>query len=101
MEIPWKEVGKFFYLYVAGLAVPVLDFGLSITPEVSGLRSIVQVILPSRMRHLTQPLLMLCGNTMRAKRGGIEEPGFKNRAPSSFSQMARRWPQGFQRFHRT
>jgi hypothetical protein len=42
VKIPWKEVGKFFYLYVAGLAVPVLDFSLSITPEVSGLRSIVQ-----------------------------------------------------------
>jgi hypothetical protein len=34
-----------FYLYLARVAVPVLGTGLTETPEVSGVRSIVHVVL--------------------------------------------------------
>jgi hypothetical protein len=57
MKIPWKEVCKFlagaffvssgvlFYLYLAGVSVPVLGTGFTETPEVSGVRSIVHFVL--------------------------------------------------------
>jgi hypothetical protein len=55
--IPWKDVCKFlagaffvsagvlFYLYLAGVSVPVLGVGFTVTPEINGLRSIVHFIL--------------------------------------------------------
>jgi hypothetical protein len=54
-KIPWKEVCKFLagaffvssgvllYLYMTGVSVPV--FGLTVTPEINGARSIVHFIL--------------------------------------------------------
>jgi hypothetical protein len=56
-RIPWQDVCKFlagaffvnagilFYLYLAGVSVPLLGTGFIETPEVSGLRSIVHTVL--------------------------------------------------------
>jgi len=56
-RIPWQDVCKFlagaffvnagilFYLYLAGVSVPLLGTGFIETPEVSGLRSIVHAVL--------------------------------------------------------
>jgi hypothetical protein len=56
-RIPWQDVCKFlagaffvnagslFYLYLAGVSVPLLGTGFIETPEVSGLRSIVHLVL--------------------------------------------------------
>ena len=56
-RIHWREVCKFlsgaffvnsgilFYLYLAGVSVPILGTGLTETPEVSGMRSIVHGVL--------------------------------------------------------
>ena len=35
----------FFYLYLARVSVPILGTGFTATPEVSGVRSIVHVVL--------------------------------------------------------
>jgi hypothetical protein len=57
MRIKWKEVCKFlsgaffvnagvlFYLYLTNTPVPLLGTGYVVTPEISGLRSIVHTIL--------------------------------------------------------
>jgi hypothetical protein len=57
MKIPWKDVCKFlaggffvsagvlFYLYLAGVPVPVLGLGFVVTPEINGLRSIAHFTL--------------------------------------------------------
>jgi hypothetical protein len=39
------SAGTLFYLYLAGVSVPVLGMGFTATPEVSGVRSIVHVVL--------------------------------------------------------
>jgi len=56
-RIPWQDVCKFlagaffvnagilFYLYLAGVSVPLLGTSFIFTPEVSGARSIVHVVL--------------------------------------------------------
>ena len=56
-RIPWQEVCKFlagaffvsggvlFYLYLAGVSVPLLGTSFIETPEISGLRSIVNAVL--------------------------------------------------------
>jgi hypothetical protein len=56
-RIPWQDVCKFlagaffvnagilFYLYLAGVSVPLLGTSLIETPEISGVRSIVQAVL--------------------------------------------------------
>jgi hypothetical protein len=56
-RIPWQDVCKFlagaffvnagilFYLYLAGVSVPLLGTGFIETPEVSGLRSIIHAVL--------------------------------------------------------
>ena len=56
-RIPWQEVCKFlsgaffvnagilFYLYLAGVSVPLLGTRIIESPEVSGLRSIVHGLL--------------------------------------------------------
>ena len=56
-RIPWQAVCKFlagaffvnagilFYLYPAGVSVPLLGTGFIETPEVSGLRSIIHAVL--------------------------------------------------------
>ncbi len=56
-RIPWQDVCKFlagaffvsagilFYLYAAGVSVPILGAGFIETPEVSGARSIVHAVL--------------------------------------------------------
>jgi hypothetical protein len=56
-RIPWHDVCKFlagaffvsagilFYLYLAGVSVPLLGTRLTETPEVSGVRSIVHTVL--------------------------------------------------------
>lgn len=56
-RIPWQDVYKFlagaffvnagilFYLYLAGVSVPLLGTGFIETPEVSGVRSIVHTVL--------------------------------------------------------
>ena len=56
-RIPWQDVCKFlagaffvsagilFYLYLAGVSVPLLGTGFTETPEVSGVHSIVHVVL--------------------------------------------------------
>ena len=56
-RIPWQDVCKFlagaffvsagilFYLYLARVSVPILGTGFTATPEVSGARSIVHVVL--------------------------------------------------------
>ena len=56
-RIPWQDVCKFlagaffvsagvlFYLYLARVPVPILGTSLTETPKISGLRSIVHVIL--------------------------------------------------------
>ncbi len=56
-KIPWQDVCKFlagsffvsagvlFYLYLAGISVPVLGTGLTETPGISLFRSIVHTIL--------------------------------------------------------
>jgi hypothetical protein len=56
-RIPWQDVCKFlagaffvssgvlFYLYLARVSVPLLGTGLIETPEVSGVRSIVNAVL--------------------------------------------------------
>jgi hypothetical protein len=56
-RIPWQAVCKFFagaffvsagilfYLYLAGVSVPVLGMGFTATHEVSRVRSIVHVVL--------------------------------------------------------
>jgi hypothetical protein len=56
-RIPWQNVCKFlagaffvnagtlFYLYLAGVSVPLLGTGFIETAEVSGLRSIVHLVL--------------------------------------------------------
>jgi hypothetical protein len=56
-KIPWKDVCKFLagaffvsagvllYLYAAGVSVPVLGVGFTVTPEINGVRSIVHFIL--------------------------------------------------------
>jgi hypothetical protein len=56
-RIPWQDVCKFlagaffvnagilFYLYLAGVSVPLLGTGFIETPEISGVRSIVHVVL--------------------------------------------------------
>ena len=56
-RIPWQDVCKFlagaffvnagilFYLYLARVSVPILGTGFTATPEVSGVRSIVHVVL--------------------------------------------------------
>jgi hypothetical protein len=57
MQIKWKEVCKFlsgaffvnagvlFYLYLTNTPVPLLGTGYVVTPEISGLRSIVHTLL--------------------------------------------------------
>jgi len=59
-RIPWQDVCKFlagaffvnagilFYLYLAGVSVPLLGTGLTETPEVSGVRSVVHALLSRR-----------------------------------------------------
>jgi hypothetical protein len=56
-RIPWQDVCKFlagaffvnagilFYLYLAGVSVPLLGTGFIETPEVSGVRSIIHAVL--------------------------------------------------------
>ena len=56
-HVPWQDVCKFlagaffvnagilFYLYLAGVSVPLLGTSFVETPELSGLRSIVHAIL--------------------------------------------------------
>jgi hypothetical protein len=56
-RIPWQGVCKFlagaffvnagtlFYLYLACVSVPILGTGVIETPEVSGVRSVVHVVL--------------------------------------------------------
>jgi hypothetical protein len=56
-RIPWRDVCKFlagaffvnagilFYLYLAGVSVPLLGTGFIETPEVSGVRSIIHAML--------------------------------------------------------
>ena len=56
-KIPWQDVCKFlagaffvnagilFYLYLARVSVPILGTGLTETPEVSGVRSMVHAVL--------------------------------------------------------
>ena len=56
-RIPWQDVCKFlagaffvnaeilFYLYLAGVSVPLLGTSFIFTPEVSGARSIVHLVL--------------------------------------------------------
>jgi hypothetical protein len=56
-KIPWQDVCKFlagvflvstwilFYLYLAGVSVPILGTSFIETPEISGARSIVHAIL--------------------------------------------------------
>jgi hypothetical protein len=56
-RIPWQDVCEFlagaffvntgilFYLYLAGVSVPLLGTGFTETPEVSRVRSIVHVVL--------------------------------------------------------
>jgi hypothetical protein len=56
-RIPWQDVCKFlagaffvstavlFYLYLAGVSVPVLGTSFAETAELSGLRAIVHVVL--------------------------------------------------------
>jgi hypothetical protein len=56
-KISWQEVCKFlagaffvnagilFYLYLAGVSVPLLGTNFIETPEISGIRSIVQAVL--------------------------------------------------------
>jgi hypothetical protein len=55
--IPWQDVCKFlagaffvnagilFYLYLAGVSVPLLGTRFIETPEISGIRSIIQAVL--------------------------------------------------------
>ena len=50
MQVPgWRPLfvnaGILFYLYLAGVSVPLLGRGFIETPEVSGLRSIVHSVL--------------------------------------------------------
>jgi hypothetical protein len=56
-KIPWQDVCKFLagaffvnagillYLYLAGVSVPLLGTSFIETPEISGVRSIVQAVL--------------------------------------------------------
>jgi hypothetical protein len=56
-RIPWHDVFKFlagaffvnagilFYLYLAGVSVPLLGTNFVFTPEISGLRSILHAVL--------------------------------------------------------
>ena len=56
-RIPWQDVRKFlagaffvragilFYLYLGRVSVPVLGTGLTESPEVSGVRSIIHAVL--------------------------------------------------------
>jgi hypothetical protein len=56
-RIPWQDVFKFlagaffvsagilFYLYLAGVSVPLLGTNFVFTPGISGLRSIVHAVL--------------------------------------------------------
>jgi hypothetical protein len=56
-KIPWQEVCKFlagaffvnagilFYLYLAGVSVPLLGTDIIEAPDVSGMRSIVHAVL--------------------------------------------------------
>lgn len=56
-KVPWQDVCKFlagaffvncgvlFYLFLAHVSVPLLGTSFVLTPEVSGLRSIVHAIL--------------------------------------------------------
>jgi hypothetical protein len=56
-RIPWRDVFKFlagaffvnagilFYLYLAGVSVPLLGTNFVFTPEISGLRSILHAVL--------------------------------------------------------
>jgi hypothetical protein len=56
-RIPWKDVFKFlagaffvssgvlFYLYLVGVSVPLIGTGFIETPEISGMRAIVNFVL--------------------------------------------------------
>jgi hypothetical protein len=56
-RIPWQDVFKFlagaffvnagilFYLYLAGVSVPLLGTNFVFTPEISGVRSIIHAVL--------------------------------------------------------
>ncbi len=56
-RIPWQDVCKFlagaffvnagilFYLWLAGVSVPLLGTGYTVTPQVSGVRSIAHFVL--------------------------------------------------------
>ena len=56
-RIPWQDICKFlagaffvsagilFYLYLAGVSVPLLGTNFIETPEISGMRSVVHAVL--------------------------------------------------------